>query len=192
MAVTFEEARRMLGERLGERSLGHSLRVAEFAERMARIYAVDVEQARLAGLLHDWDRDRTPEELVADAERLGLPITDVDRARPYLLHASTGAAGIAEVFPDLPPAVVSAVRKHTVGAVDMSDLDMLVYAADMLEPSRRYEGVDGLRDLVGRVTLRELFERCYGASLAHLVAKRKQLHPATVEVWNALVGEGGR
>lgn len=185
--VTYQEALDAVRARLGAKGAGHSERVAQTAADLAVVYGVDVDRARLGGLLHDWDRDRAKSELLAAAADEGVVLSEADRAVPYLLHSRTGAHGLAERFPGLPADVVTAVSRHTVGAVGMTDLDMIVYLADMMEPARTFEGVDELRSSAGRLTLRELFALGYQQSLSHLVHARKRIHPDTVAVWNDLV-----
>ena len=41
--------------------------------------------------------------------------------------------------------VVQAIARHTAAAVGMSDLDMIIYIADAIEPSRDFDGLDELR-----------------------------------------------
>lgn len=183
----FEAAHGALAARLSASALAHCERTAQTAGELASRYGVDVDMARLAGLLHDWDREVPKRELVAHAERHGLEVSDVEHSAPKLLHARTGAAAVRAEFPGLPEAVYSAVEKHTVGAIDMSDLDRVVYLADMIEPGRDYPGVQELRDLVGDVSLGELFLAGYGASIESLIRRRKKLHPVTVDVWNSLL-----
>jgi predicted HD superfamily hydrolase involved in NAD metabolism len=148
--------------------------------------------ARVAGALHDWDRERSGDELVAAAGEAGLSVSASDRAVPYLLHARTAAHGLVDAFPGIPGEIVTAVERHTVGAADMSPLDMVVYLADMIEPARSYKGVQALRDRVGVVTLPELFALGYQHSVEHLVKTRRLIHPDTVAVWNSLVAGGAR
>ena len=189
--VSYDDAVVALRARLGEKALGHSLRVADTAAGLAATYDVDVDRARLAGLLHDWDRERSADELMDSARDAGVTITPADEAVPYLLHARTGAASLAEAMPGLDQAVVRAVALHTVGAPDMTALDMVVYVADMIEPARDFPGVLALRDAVGVASLRELFVLAYRRSLLHLVESGRRIHPDTVAVWNSLVA-GGR
>jgi predicted HD superfamily hydrolase involved in NAD metabolism len=190
--VTFERAVEALQAHLGEKAFAHSMRVADTACELALAYGVDSESARLAGLLHDWDRELDGAELVNAATAAGISVSEADREVPYLLHARTGAAAAREAMPGLSDEIVSAIERHTVGAADMSPLDMVVYLADMLEPARHYPGVAELRDHVGEVGLGELFAEGYQHSVAHLVAKRRRIHPDTVAVWNSLVAGGAR
>jgi predicted HD superfamily hydrolase involved in NAD metabolism len=192
MPASYDEALAAVRARLGEDSLAHSERVAQTAARLAAVYGADEADARLAGLLHDWDRECGREELVDSARTFGLPVSEADESQPYLLHAKTGAEEISRTFPGIAPAVLRAVARHTVGAQDMSVLDKVVYLADMLEPARDYEGADELRDLVGAVSLDELFARGYQQSVRYLVDARRRIHPDTVAVWNAHVARESR
>ena len=88
--------------------------------------------------------------------------------------------------------MVQAIARHTVGAPEMTDLDRVVYLADMLEPARTYRGVDKLRQAVGEVSLPELFALGYRVSVMHLLRTRRRIHPETVAVWNSLVAGEAR
>jgi predicted HD superfamily hydrolase involved in NAD metabolism len=185
--VSYEAAQLMVGSRLWPDAAEHCRLVADAAAELAAAYGVDIERARVAGLLHDWDRGQAPAALLAAASAHGIEVSDADSASPHLLHARTGAHALREAFPDIDDEVLNAVSRHTLGAAEMTPLDMVVYVADMIEPSREYPGVEALRDAVGSASLMELFALCYQQSVLHLVAARKRIHPVTVDVWNAYV-----
>lgn len=188
-APTYEELFAEVAERLGPDEAAHSVAVGETARELARIYDVDAEEARTAGLLHDWAREMSGEELLVAAQEYGISVAPVDRTVPYLLHARVGAQQLETRFPTLSKDVIRAVELHTMGAPEMSPLDKVVYVADMIEPSRTFKGVGKLRDTVGDVELDELFMSAYARSLSHLLRKRRRVHPMTVEVWNAMVAK---
>lgn len=187
--VSYAEALAALKVQLSPPSVEHCQRVADTAAQLAVIYGVDEATARLAGLLHDWDRDLKGAALVGRARVLGVPVGVADESVPYLLHARTGAADVAVAFPGIDPEIVTAIARHTVGAVGMSDLDKVIYVADMIEPARTFKGVEVLRESVGHVSLDELFLGAYDRSIRHLIKARKLVHPDTVEVWNSLVAQ---
>ena len=186
-AVTYDDALAAIEARLGKKAAKHCKRVSDAATALAVVYGVDADLARLAGLLHDWDREQTPEALLAAARQAGIEITPADEATPHLLHARTGAVAAAAALPGLPDEVVTAISRHTIGAMDMSGLDMVVYLADMIESHRDYDGVEGLRAAVGVVSLAELFARGYQQSTTHLIDARRRIHPVTIDVWNEYV-----
>jgi len=192
MQDRYPEVTAAVRERLSEPAFKHCMRVADTAASLGAIYGVDPADAWLAGLLHDWDRELGETELVRTARDTGIAIDGADEAVPYLLHARTGAAAVAERFPELPAEVISAVANHTVGSATMGDLDCIVYVADMIEPGRTFKGVDELREAAGTVSLQDLFALAYQHSLMHLIRSRKRIHPDTVAVWNALAARDAR
>lgn len=190
MRAVLDSAHELLAARLGPDALAHSERVARTAVDLARIYGLDETEAALAGLLHDWDREATSDELLADATALGIALDDVTRLEPRLLHAQTGAQKARAALPELPEAVLDAMCSHTVGSPQMSELEMLIYVADMIEPGRTFSGVDDLREASGTLSLVALFAEAYRHSVMHVVRARKPLHPVTIEVWNAYCARG--
>ena len=189
LSDAFLEAReRDLRERLGRRRFEHTLGVAGTAARLARTYGVDERKARLAGLLHDWDKAYDDAGIRVRVEELGLAVDPyVFEEMPWLLHGPTAAAELVRAYPDLSADVVQAIARHTAAAVGMSDLDMIIYIADAIEPSRDFDGLDELRAAIGAVPLEELFMMTFNHILLTLVERRRRLHPATVEVWNHYV-----
>ncbi len=184
-----------LKERLDDYGFEHSCGASALACSLATLYNVDPKTALIAGLLHDWDRCIPNDILVLEAREYGLALDDVLLASPHLLHAHTGArsaqkhfAAVEECEP-LTDEIVQAIANHTVGSTTMSDLDMVVYVADMLEPSRSFPTVDTLREMMGTVSLKALFLQCYQRTMHHLVKNRKLIHPDTLNVWNHYMGE---
>jgi predicted HD superfamily hydrolase involved in NAD metabolism len=78
------------------------------------------------------------DRLLAECRDRGLPMDAFDRANPIVLHARLGAELAREMFGVTDEAVLSAIRKHTLGDAHMTPLDEIVYLADALEPGRDY------------------------------------------------------
>lgn len=192
MTVSYDQAHAHLKPRLSSVALGHSERVAATAAHVASLYGYDPEAARVAGLLHDWHRETPAEELVARARRLGIDVTEVDEAVPYLLHGPVAQADLELEMPELGEDVLVAIGAHTYGMPDMTPLAMIVYIADVIEPARHQDGVDSLRSSVGVRPIEDLFAEAYAASLRHLIDRRKRVHPQTVTTWNDIVARTRR
>lgn len=186
LSDAFFKARKSdLQKRLGHKRFEHTLGVAETAEHLASTYDVDVRKARLAGLLHDWDKDYDNAGIRARVAELEMTVDPyISEEMPWLLHGPTAAMALVREFACLPHDVAQAIERHTAGAVDMADLDMVVYVADALEPGRDFAGLDELRALVGKVSLEELFLATFRQVLLNLVERRKRLHPQSIEIWN--------
>jgi HD superfamily phosphohydrolase YqeK len=54
----------------------------------------------------------------------------------------------------------------------------------MIEPGRNFRRINDLREMVGKISLDELFRLCYQQSMYHLVMNNKVMHPNTLKVWN--------
>jgi predicted HD superfamily hydrolase involved in NAD metabolism len=135
----FVRAARRVREHLGqEHRWAHTLRVARFAERLAAAHGLDARRAREAGLFHDLARLYAPERLLRECAARGLAVDEFERANPIVLHARLGAELAREMFGLHDEPTLAAIRKHTVGAADMSQLDDVLFLADALEPGRDY------------------------------------------------------
>lgn len=164
--------------------LRHVLGVSQTAAELARIYGVDEFEACAAGLLHDWDKVLTPDETLARAAELGVSLDGPADRVVGLLHGPLAARELPALFPELPAAVFQAVDRHTVGAIDMMPLDMVVFIADAIEPGRVGAYADELRAQVGKVTLDELFFSCFSHGITYVVSTGRYLYPTAVDIYN--------
>lgn len=176
-------------QRVKAKRYKHILGVADTAEILASTYGVDVEKARLAGLLHDWDKGMRDGEIRQRAIDLGI-LEEVGpwvvEHMPEVLHGPTAAAALKREFPEIPDDVLHAIKCHTTGALEMSDLDKVLYVADAIEPNRQFAEADAMRDLVGKVDLDELFYQVYKFWTFALIRNDVVLHPDTIEIWNSI------
>ena len=125
---------------------GHVYGTAEMAERIAQFYRQDVNSTILAALLHDIAKELPDEELLQRAERYGIPLDKVTVAMPMLLHARVGAHMAEELFGIRDLRVLEAIACHTTGAPYMGMVAQIVFVADFVEPSRRYEAATAVRE----------------------------------------------
>ena len=174
-----------LAKRVKPKRFRHIQGVADAAESIAAAYGVDARAARLGGLLHDWDKGLGDDAIRKRARKLGVFVPgEVFDKMPQLMHGPVAAAALGRSYPQIPACVLQSISRHTTGACGMSDLDMVVYVADDIEPNRDYPGVKHLRKLVGSVSLEELFVQTFAHTLENLVDRGFTVHPSTVEVWN--------
>lgn len=185
----FEYMRACLKERVKPSRYMHSLGVSQTAEQLARIYGVNENDAAVAGLLHDWDKALPARELKRIAKKHHLAPKSVRKTMPGVLHAVTAPRSLRKEFPDLSDDVLQAIGRHTCGAEDMSELDMVVFIADIIEPGRTFSDVAPLRAAVGQVDLDELFYMTYKSTLIYLLDADMSIHPDSLGVWNSLVAQ---
>ena len=188
LSKEFYKARKAeLAGRVSAKRFEHVMGVAKTAKKLAERYGVDPRKAKLAGLLHDWDKGLDDEQARARVRELGLEGSIdpwVVENMPRVLHGYTAAAALGREFPEIPADVLQAIDRHTTAAVDMSDLDKILYIADALEPNRTFGRIDELREAAKTVSLDELYFQTYEYWTLLLFERRQPLHPDTMRIWN--------
>lgn len=185
--MTIDEIRQELKQRLKPSRYQHSLGVAKAAVRLAERFGVDRNKAELAGLLHDCAREFPQENLIDEAYRRGIAVSPIEQAIPFMLHAPVGASRARELYGVADREVLEAISRHTVGGKGMSDLDKIIYFADMIEENRDYPGVEELRQLAETETLDRMLLAGFDQTLAFVLTKRGLMHPDTVTARNEVI-----
>ncbi len=167
--------------------LAHSLSVANTAEHLAVMYGVDSFLARAAGLLHDWDKVVPKDELLARARHFGIDMgVPLESVEP-LLHGMVAARELPQRYPHLPYEIWHAIACHTSAAEDMGPLDMVLFVADGIEPMRRSSpGIQKTRELVGKVSLEDVFWNAFVGGIVYVLESGRYLYPHTIEVYNSI------
>ncbi len=184
----YQKIQKKLAAKLSRKRYEHSLRVSETAATLAERFGVDINQARLAGLLHDNARDLPNNILLQMAQAFGIVLNDVERFEPVLLHAPLGAKIAQAEYGVGDTTILHAISLHTTGGPYMTLLDKIIYVADAIEPGRSYPGVDEIR-LAAQKDLDTVLLATYDHSLRYLLICQGLIHPATIEGRNALIIE---
>jgi predicted HD superfamily hydrolase involved in NAD metabolism len=117
---------------------------------LAPIYALDLEQALVAGLLHDAAKD-LPEDAIERIVReapVAIP-TPEDRDYVYYLHGPVGAYFVRRELGITDPLVLDAIYTHTFtgdGPNYHAPLAWCLRFSDILEPGRDWSVSPWLRD----------------------------------------------
>lgn len=126
---------------------------ALFAAHPTLMSEEDAYKLRIAALLHDITKEKSVDEHIALAAKYAIPLTDLEKSAPKVLHSKTapplaresvnGKLGVCVVD----DAVCDAIRTHTTGAAQMSLIGKLLYLADYIEDTRTFEDCVRLRHL---------------------------------------------
>ena len=153
--VMLADLRERVSREMSAERFMHVSAVEQTAAEMARIYCPESENAVLAAaLLHDVTKEKTFEEQLEILQRYGA---DAQLNAPATLHAVTAALVIPDEFGESNCApIIDAVRYHTTGRADMSLIEKIIYLADYIEPTRKYEGCRRLREAFFSVSLEKM------------------------------------
>ena len=130
-----------LKQSLSEKRYIHSIGVMEMSEELAKIYNVDVETAKIAGLLHDIAKEMPKEEILKYVDENNIIITEVESINTGILHGKIGA-DIAKKKYNVNEQIQKAIKYHTTTNPNMDTLAKIVYVADKIELNRKSENFD--------------------------------------------------
>ncbi len=179
-------AEEIIRARLSENRYQHSRRVAMVAREMARTFGLDETKAGLAGIVHDYAKGMPGYELLSIAREHDLLEDEVEEKSPDLLHATVGAFLLSRDHGLDDEEVLNAVRSHTLGRVGMTDLEKVLFLADLIEPGRDFPGIERLRCLAMR-NLDQGMVQAIDLTLRYCMDQGRLIHPRTVLVRNNLL-----
>lgn len=142
----YETCLSLLRSRLSEYRLRHCLGVMKEAELLARLHGYDPEKAAFAGLMHDMTKEFSKQEHFALFDEYGFVPDPVLRENRNLWHAVSGSFDLRKTLRVTDPEILSAVRYHTTGHAGMSELDVILYIADLVDETRTYYDVAFYRE----------------------------------------------
>lgn len=186
--MTVKELKALLKERLQGKRYEHSVKVSEVAAELAGLHGADKDAAALAGLLHDYAKNMSPEELREAAQALNLELDDVVSRHMMLAHGPVGAGLVERDLGISDSDILNAIRFHTVGRPGMGKLEKIVYLADFIEPGRKFKKADELRK-VARDNLDKAVLMALESSLEYLIGSDRLMHPNTLFTRNAMIIE---
>lgn len=174
-----------LKNNLSEHRYIHSLAVADCARKLARVYSFDEKKAYLAGLIHDCGKGKEKDFL---SGKFLYPIK-IDKWTQKILpvlHSKLGAVIAKEEFHIDDKDILNAIAYHTTGRFKMSDLECIIYLADMIEPNRTYPRVEILREAATKgLYFATLLAMDF--SIQYLMELSEMIHPDTIQARNTLL-----
>jgi len=175
----------LLKESLPEKRYIHSVNVMHEAAVLAEYHGINEKKACLAGLLHDCGREFSNVDIVLEAQKRGLELSQIEIEQPVLIHAHLGKLIAQEKYGVQDAEVLQAIEEHTTGNKGMSELSMVVFLADLIEPERKQKGVEKLRQL-SRKNLHRAMLEAISLNIRFLLQSKRFIHPACIACWNDL------
>ncbi len=135
--VDFIKIKKKLEKELDSKRYDHTLGVAYTAAALAMRYDVSLEDAMLAGLLHDCGKCLSGEKRLDICKKNNIYISETERKNTSLLHAKVGAFLAMTEYGVEDVNVLNAITNHTTGRPGMSLLEKIIFIADYIEPGRK-------------------------------------------------------
>lgn len=141
---------------------------------------LDKDEVYRAALYHDHTKEMDQFFLM---EKYGISDEELKKS-PAVIHAFTAAEFLKEKGES--EGVINAVRYHTTGRPNMTDIEKIIFVADYIEENREYESCKKARKeyLDGEKTPAQLDKLIYKIlknTIDHLKEKKAYVHPLTTE-----------
>lgn len=171
---------------IGQKRYEHSLGVMDTAINLATFYKVDVEKAKIAGLLHDCAKFKDSQYLLKRVNDFDIMLDEITVQNKELIHGPLGAKIAECVYEIKDNEILDAIRYHTTGKENMSLLEKIIYIADYIEPNRNFPGVDWFRQYAYK-NLDKCLRLSMDQTIKYLVEKGKLIHLDTIKARNYLI-----
>ncbi len=126
----------------------HTLSVADEAVRLGKIYLPDdINRLRASALLHDITKKADYKKQLQYCEEFGIMIGTEGALSVSVLHAKTAAGLAKRDFPEyVDEDILAGIRSHTTGRYGMTVFEAIIYLADYIEPTRKYQDCIDVRN----------------------------------------------
>lgn len=187
--IKIEDIENWLKDNLVDERYVHSLGVMEAAVELAQMFNLDVEKARLAGLLHDCAKC-FPNDKLLDIIHRNIPdVQDCELLNYKTLHAPVSAYLAEKEFHVTDAEILGAIRWHTLGRCNMSDFEKIIFLADKIEAKTRdIEFRNACLALLKEDKgLDKALFKCFESTIKSLVDRRLAICHITIDVYNELL-----
>ena len=167
--------------RVSEKRRVHIVRVTALLDTWARAMRLDPAEARAwhdAGRWHDALRDAHEAELRSLVQDAAMPAG--------MLHGPASAVRLLQEGERRSP-VLDAIRWHSVGFPAWDRTGRALFAADFLEPGRRFERAERAR-LAAQLPrdFDGVFRQVVRMRLEWTLREGKRIYPETIALWNSV------
>lgn len=146
MIVNIDKLNKDLKEILSNQRYLHSVGVMNMCEKLAHIYDVNVDKLKAIGLMHDMAKELSNEDKLKYIRANNIYCTDIEKKIVDILHGKI-AADMCKKRYAFDDEMCTAISIHTTGKENMTMLQKILFIADKIEETRKYDGIEELRKL---------------------------------------------
>ena len=150
---------------------------------------VSKEDVYTAAFYHDCTKN---EEQISLLKEYCIEPTDDLLRSPAVMHAFTGAERLKREGKN--ESVVNAVRYHTTGRPNMTEIEKIIFIADYIEENRDYEGLLEIRDNYASLieagddfAFDKAIVFALDTTIKEVISRGEVIHPDTIEARNYLI-----
>ena len=124
----------------------HILGVADLAKKLAIKFGLDAEKAYITGLLHDYYKYESIEEMkqIIDDEAVIQKFINA----PQIYHAYASSRAAMMLFNITDEEILNGIKYHVYGRIGMSLFEKIIVLSDYCEDSREYASCKEVRKIL--------------------------------------------
>ena len=186
--ISLDEINNWLKQNLTEKRYMHSIGTAQCAKELAKQFNLDEDRAYVAGLLHDcakcFDDDKLREII-----NKNIKVDPMEVMSNKTLHAPVGAYMAKTQFGVEDEEILSSIRWHTLGKLNMTSFEKVIFLADKIEPLTRDKDYipEAKRYLKEEKNLDKAMFESYKETIKSLVDRELRICPLTIDIYNHLL-----
>ena len=178
---SFDEIYEIVKQTLSEQRFYHSVCVMERAAEYAKIYGIDIEKAKLAGILHDIAKEIPKDKRISECDKYGVKLDDIEKNNKGLIHGKLGAK-IAEIY-GMDKEICLAIEYHTTGRENMNLLEKILYLADFSSKDREFDDTNYIYEMTKK-DIDKALVYCFTKTIREKIDNEKQIHINTINAYN--------
>ena len=201
--LEIDRLRDTVRSKMSDFRFAHTLGVEKMAVRLGEIYCPNkLDVLRVAALLHDITKELSVSEHTDIYARFGLEPSKEELSAPATLHSVTAALIIPEEYSEFADEeVIGAVKYHTVGRADMTLTEKLIFLADYIDGTRKYDDCIALREEFfssdakkmtegeKNIHLNRVILHAFDLTVADIIKNKRILSAETVSARNSVIYE---
>ncbi len=186
--LSTEEITNWLKINLTEKRFKHSLGTAQCAKELAFQFGLDSDKAYIAGLIHDCAKC-FPDEELRQIIRKNIKVDSMEIISNKTLHAPVGAYMAEKEFGVEDEEIISSIRWHTLGKLNMTPFEKIIFLADKIEPLTRDENYlkEAKRYIKEEKNLDKAMFESYKETIKSLIDRELAICPLTIDIYNHLL-----
>lgn len=187
MVYTISNIEDWLKANLTQERYEHSLGTAECAKILAKKYGLNPEKAYFTGLIHDCAKCLPKDETLRILQN-NIQLVCGEENNPKTHHAPVGAYIAKQEFGVTDEEILSAIRWHTIGKVDMSIFEKIIFLADKIEERTRPKECTNIKFVLNEENgLNKAMLICYQNTIKSLVDRKLTICSQTIDIYNELI-----
>lgn len=178
-----EEMYAYVASKLSPKRYAHTRGVVEMALEYAKAHGVDYDETFIAALFHDIAKELSPAESMSICEKYGIALDEFEKAHPHLIHGKVGAVILERDWGISKASILESIKCHTIGRINMTELDKIIYLADMTEEGRSsFKGKEDITRLAKYNLDRAMYRALVCSNNYVTTILKQEVHPITEEL----------